>query len=117
MKVIRCHSKKCKGRIIGKVPDKGQPISILNDDKTSGLLSVRLRMDKNFGFQCFCGNNSLLSVHEAEAVKKSGNLRNGMPPSRAEVKEIWRRVNDNPTITKNKDGRLMIENFSIEEIK
>jgi hypothetical protein len=117
MKVIRCHSKKCRGKIIGNVPDKGKGMPFaVNETATSGLLAVRFRLDDNFGFQCKCGNDSRLSEQENEIIKKSGNLKNGQPATRAEIKEIWKRVQANPTGSSEKKGYVIIDGFSIEEI-
>lgn len=35
---------------------------------TDRIISARYRLDNNWGFQCICGNNSLLSKQEEDGI-------------------------------------------------
>lgn len=109
---VRCNSKVCKGRVIGGIDDNGKAFPDYNmklGNHGSALATIRMRSDGYFGFQCLCGNDSRESAQEKGIVK-----HNGQPPTRAEMKEIYKRVRNNPSKYVEKKGKTEIDGFSIE---
>lgn len=78
--------KKCE-REIGKVAVKGNVVRYLS---STGILSMRKRFDGEWGFQCACGNNSLLCEAEKGIITSD-------PPTAEDIKEIEKRLKKNPS--------------------
>ena len=106
---MKVFCKKC-GEWIGEfeILKTGQPRI---KEPTIKFLSVRYRQDGEWGFQCLCGNYSLLAKAEEGIVKQDGK-----PPSSAGIQEIAKRLDrglkSEPKITN--EGRE-IDNFIIKE--
>lgn len=60
----------------------GDRIDWLDDDPNEKIVSGRQRLDGQFGFQCLCGNNSLLSTQEQRGITNKVN------PSPKEIQAI-----------------------------
>lgn len=70
-------------RKVGIVPTAmGDRIDWLNDDPQEKIVSGRQRLDGQFGWQCLCGNNSLLSSQEEQGIT------NKVSPDPKEVQQI-----------------------------
>lgn len=56
---------KCKGSNILPIDD-GRHVMWKNADR---IISARFRLDNQWGFQCVCGNNSLLTKQEDDYIE------------------------------------------------
>ena len=55
---------KCKNSdVIGLTPDNN-----IIWGKNTFIISGRFRLDRHWGFQCFCGNNALLTTQEEKRI-------------------------------------------------
>lgn len=78
--------------------------------KLFGILSARLRFDGNWGFQCLCGNNSLLCPAEKGIVK-------GSRPSTSDMKKIYEKLRtDRPALVSREGDTVTIDLFKIEGV-
>lgn len=111
IKQVRCLSKTCKGAVIAHIYHDGQIIEVKNSEK-SGCLSSRKRFDGYMGFQCRCGQRSILSAQEKDTV---GPV---MPmPTKEELQEIAKRINKNPSSYQEQDGAIEVDGFIIEDFR
>lgn len=60
----------------------GAQIDWLEDDQSHKIISFRERLDGEWGFQCLCGNNDLMTDQESKT------FRNPAEPKPQEIKEI-----------------------------
>lgn len=65
---VRC--KNCNGSNVVAIDEKSNRILWKEYDK---IISGRLRLDGQWGWQCLCGNNSLLTKQEAESITDKAN--------------------------------------------
>lgn len=56
---------KCKGFNIVPIGDDRKVMW----DNTDRIISARFRLDNNWGFQCICGNNNLLTEQEDSYIE------------------------------------------------
>ena len=113
VKVIRCMSSSCKGRIIGNIYSDGKIAPTV--DSKDGLMYMRAyrqRLDGFLGFQCWCGNDSRLCKAE---IGVSGIENNA--PQKSDLEQVFNRLQNKPVYYPEKDGRQDIDNFRIENIK
>lgn len=76
--------------------------------KLSGILSARKRLDGNWGFQCICGNYSLLCEAEEGIIGPN-------KPSVSQVKNIYERLQELPTaIVERTKEFVKIDDFMIQ---
>jgi len=66
---IKCMGETCNGRVVGFVMLDGQVIEKSNEDYQVvgpkwGITTSRMRIDGVRGFQCACGNSSLLAPED-----------------------------------------------------
>lgn len=102
----------CKGRLIGEIYDNGRAESIADKDGNHWLRSTRKRLDGVVGCECWCGNDSRISIQEA------GHLRfDGQPPTKQGLEAIFDNVKKNPTVVEIKNGRTEIDGFAFEELR
>lgn len=103
VKVVKCYSKQCKGRVIANIQANGKIMD------AGGMRSYRERLDGNLGFHCrYCEQNSIRARAEIDTMPA-----NGSAPSKGQLEEIYRRVSKNPTQPR-ADGT--IDGFKIEEV-
>lgn len=53
-----------------------------NDPDEAGIISGRQRLDGNFGWQCLCGNNDLLTAQENKQIT------NKVEPDPKEIQDV-----------------------------
>lgn len=106
-KVVKCMSKKCKGRTIALIyldRQGGEHIAasgeVGNKKDPMRLLAYRKRLDGKYGFQCSCGNDSRL----CEAEMGVSGIENGNPTA----KDI-EQVAQNLQTKKSKKDKFLIE--------
>lgn len=123
--LVHCLSDNCKGRVIAhisaegrveelapvanKAPKKGAPIA--QKLYSSGLEGHRQRLDGQWGFRCYCGNNSILCKEEQGVITPAR-------PSEKDLVTIAGRLDKrrgNPYQSKN--GKTEVDGFLIEEVK
>lgn len=95
-------------KVIGEIEiDDNQRVSYT---QLWGILSSRLRIDGNWGFQCLCGNNSLLCPAEQGIVK-------GARPSSSDMKQIHERMKTKSQALVSRIGSTVtIDLFKIEGV-
>ncbi|MFA5937323.1 MAG: hypothetical protein WC822_05635, partial [Candidatus Paceibacterota bacterium] len=77
----------------------------------SGLEGSRQRLDGQWGFRCYCGNNSVLCEEEKGVITPAR-------PSQADLQKIAERLSHRKTNTYlPKNGKTNIDGFVIEEVK
>lgn len=116
--LVHCDSKTCKGQVIAHIMSDGRVIEtqLAVDPKgkyglyKSGLEGSRQRLDGNWGFRCYCGNNSILSAQE------QGHIGAGAP-SKEDIMKIAGKVQRHPTKIKARGGKISVDGFTIEQVK
>lgn len=84
---------------------------IIFPDGTMRLRSSRRRLDGQTGFQCWCGQDSLIARHEAGSIK-----RDGMPPTRGGLESIYAALQHDPADYPVIDGVKEVDGFRIERV-
>ena len=107
--VIKCQSKKCKGRIMGHLNKQGEVVPYTNKVGKMYLRASRKRLDGYMGFECWCGNDSRLAEHEKGIITAA-------MPKKTDLEKVWDRLQSKPTNYKEKNGKINIDNFLIETI-
>lgn len=116
---VKCLSDRCKGRVIAFVDESGKvdEAEPRIDPKgayglyNSGLEGSRQRLDGQWGFRCYCGNNSVLCEEEKGIITPAR-------PSQADLEKIAQRLSRRKTnIYLPKNGKTNIDGFVIEEVK
>jgi len=113
VKVVRCMSKSCNGRIVANVYASGKIEPVFDEeDGKMYLRASRNRLDGYLGFQCWCGNDSRLCDAE---IGVSGIENNA--PQKSDLETVWNRLQKRPVNYPERDGKQDIDNFRIETIK
>lgn len=73
------------------------------------VISGRKRLDGNWGWQCLCGNNSILTSQEKR------NISNPAQPTALEVKKIIKNIKAEQVVD-TKQG-LLVNNFIMQELR
>jgi hypothetical protein len=76
-----------------------------SNSKHVNIISFRHRLDDKFGFECICGNSSILAKAEAGIIT-------GEKPTREDIKEVINRLNKEVRTTSSK----VVDYFTIEEV-
>lgn len=84
MKYYRVVCEDCgESRRIGVISTQTDDrIDWLDDKPDESIVSGRKRLDGQFGFECLCGNNTLLSQQEARGITNKVN------PDPQQIKDI-----------------------------
>lgn len=98
----------CKGRSIAKVYSGGKIVMTSSDGK-AWLKSSRDRFDGNKGFQCWCGQDSLLAKQEMGHIGES-------VPSNEDLGAIWQKITKDPSSYPVINGEKIVDGFMIKEI-
>lgn len=109
-KGILVQHKPCDGRIIAHVYSDGK-IRLAASDGKAWLRSFVHRLDGATGFECWCGNDSRLSVQELEVVK-----RRGTSATKEYIEDVANNVMKKPSNYPIKNGVQIVDGFAIEEI-
>lgn len=115
---VCCHSKSCKGRVIGrKMALDNNRYSWVDDDlvgedgrPVSGLASSRQRFDGKEGFRCWCGNDSILAKAEKGII-------GGNPPTAEDLQKIATRLGPDLMTQPVQNGKVKVDGFTVEEIR
>lgn len=65
MKQYKVTCKKCAGSNVVNIDDNTRQVAWQVTDR---IISARFRLDNEWGFQCICGNNSLMTKQEREHI-------------------------------------------------
>lgn len=109
VKEIYCQSKVCKNRLIGYIYEDGRVQMVTDEDGKSYLRSSRHRLDGFMGFECWCGNDSRLSLQE------QGHIGQGAP-SKSELEKVWNNLSNKPSKYPIIKGQQKIDGFLVKEI-
>jgi hypothetical protein len=110
----------CKGEVIAYfyidgVDQNGRPTQrvepVVKEDKSMKLRSVRKRLDGNFGFQCWCGNDSRLARQERGSIGFDG-----LAPTRAGLEAIYGELQKDPGHYPEINGVTEVDGFQIERV-
>ena len=108
--IVYCMSKTCKGREIGRQNNVGAWIGT-NQTKKSGLLSTRARFDGHIGFNCRCGQSSIVSQAEDGVITQEA-------PTRSDLAQIYINQKDSPAkVTEHVDGSVTVDGFKVEPVR
>lgn len=100
--------KGCAGRLIARIYNDKRVVMVASEGK-AWLRSSRSRFDGFKGFQCWCGNDSLLADQE------KGHIT-AVEPNKEDLGAIWKNLQNNPTNYPNINGEQIIDGFMIKEI-
>lgn len=98
----------CKNRLIAKIYNTGKVVMLASEGK-AWLKSSRDRFDGNKGFQCWCGQDSLLSKQEVGHIGEAH-------PSNEDLANIWQNITKDPSSYPVVNGEKIIDGFMIKEI-
>lgn len=98
----------CKGRLIARIYDDGRVIMTASDGR-AWLRSSRHRFDGQMGFQCWCGQDSLLAEAEQGVIGEA-------PPSREDLGAIYEKLQIKKPNYKPFQGATFVDGFEIREI-
>lgn len=121
---VKCTSRVCRERVVGYIFANGvvKDNLLLDavgspklDKKTglpvSGIRSSRQRFDGQRGFQCWCGNNSILAQEEKGVITSS-------VPTKSDFEKIANRLMSRGKLKIPKiNGKTDIDGFIVEEVK
>lgn len=126
--LVHCDSEYCKGRVIGHIMADGRVVEtdlktptkkeLAGAEKakisyglyTSGLEGSRQRLDGNWGFRCYCGNNSIVSQQERGIISAGA-------PTKDQIMTIARNVQQKPTKVTQSGGKISVDGFTIEAVR
>ena len=84
------------------------------------LLSHRKRLDGAMGYQCICGNDTIISPAEKTLSRKAPSGKRFIPPLEPHQEAFFRakqaRSNFKPDVEENGDS-LRVETFTVERLK
>lgn len=119
---VHCNSKQCAGHIIAYLDTNGSiteidPITPTEKQRAkasyglyvSGLEGSRQRLDGQWGFRCYCGNNSILASHEQGIIGSN-------PPTKRDLEKIFGKLQEIPTNYVEQNGLLEVDGFTLERI-
>lgn len=88
----------------------GKRIDWLEEKQTEPftIISARERLDKYMGWQCTCGNNSLLTQQEKDIIADKSN------PQAQEINQITQNLQDVNIVITGKD--VIIDKFILREV-
>ena len=125
--LVKCDSDYCKGRVIGHLMSDGRVVEanlktptkseLKGAEKakisygmyTSGLEGSRQRLDGNWGFRCYCGNNSVLSEQEQGIITAGA-------PTQKDIYQIADNIQRKPTKVTQSGGKLSVDGFTLEKV-
>lgn len=76
--------------------------------KTGEVISARPRLDGYWGFQCICGNNSLLSEQENRLIKDKVN------PSPKDIQAVMKSL-EQPSVI-DEGNTIIVDNFRLAKV-
>lgn len=98
----------CKGRLIARIFDDGRVVMVASEGK-AWLRSSRHRFDGHMGFQCWCGQDSLLAEAEKGVIGEA-------PPTREDLGAIYEKLQVKKPNYKPFQGATFVDGFEIREI-
>lgn len=124
--IVKCMSTVCKGRVIAHITSDGRveetppemnktapkgKLKVSRALYASGLEGSRQRFDGQWGFRCYCGNNSILCEEEKGIITP----QRPTPDDLVKIaKRLERRKGNEYNVQK---GKLSVDGFVIEEVK
>ncbi len=124
---VKCDSDYCKGAVIGHIMQDGRVVEaklktptqkeLKGAEKakisyglyTSGLEGSRQRLDGNWGFRCYCGNNSILAEQEQGIITAGA-------PTQKDIFKIADNLQRKPTKVTQSGGKLSVDGFTVEQV-
>lgn len=101
----------CYGRLMGSIYKDGKFRASIDDDAKMWCRASRHRLDGNWGFQCWCGNDSRLSVQEQG---NSGMETGGY--TKADIDAVLARVEKEKPTYPVINGKQEVDGFVIQMI-
>lgn len=81
---------KCKGTSVVGIRESSQG-KLVNWLKIGKVISARERLDMQMGWQCYCGNNTLMTKQERKQIK------NHAQPEPSEIQSIVKNLKPEPS--------------------
>lgn len=114
---VYCDSKvkgRCRNRFVGYMQSlngerRFEPIR--EDDGKMYIRSWRPRLDGQFGFLCWCGNDTRISKHEEGEFDHKGRQ-----PDKAGYEKIFNRLQVSPPGYTERNGKTLVDGFRLEAI-
>lgn len=101
----------CKGRLIGNIYKDGAFRAVSDEDGKMYCRASRHRLDGNWGFECWCGNDSRLSKHE----KGVPGLENNSV-QKEDIELVFKKLETDPANYPLIDGAQEVDGFTIKLI-
>lgn len=101
----------CKGRMIGRIWDDGRVEETAAEDGTIHLRSSRKRFDGEYGFECWCGQDSRIAEAEVGVLTFDGRA-----PTREGIQTIADNLKQKPANYPIIEGEKIIDGFRIKGV-
>jgi len=98
----------CNGRLIARIYDDGRVVMTASDGK-AWLRSSRHRFDGQMGFQCHCGQDSLIAEAEAGIIGQA-------PPSREDLGRIHEKLQVKKPNYQQYENKTFVDGFEVREL-
>lgn len=108
---VKCMSKSCKGRLIGYIYDNNTVQPVAEKGKMY-MRSWRHRFDGNYGFECWCGNDSRV----ADSERGTGVEHDVTFDPKKDLPVIAERLTKKPAKYIIENGKQNVDNFLIETL-
>lgn len=99
-----------KGRVIAHIMTDGTVVPTNDENGKMWLRASRRRMDGEWGFQSWCGTDSLLAEAEKGIIGQA-------QPSKDDLFEIAKRLDDKPPKYATIKGEREVDGFIIREVR
>lgn len=106
MKRFHIHCQSCE-KMIGLIGI--QPNGVVRYFDTDGIISSRQRLDKTWGFQCVCGNDSRLAMAEVGIIASA-------PPTMDELLKLKALFKAKPTKFERDGKKIVCDGFIMEPV-
>lgn len=99
------------GALIGRIWDDGRVEEVADEDGFVWLRSSRKRFDGNYGFECWCGQDSRIAECEAGVLSF-----NGTAPTKEGINTIAMNLQKKPANYPTVDGEQIVDGFRIKGV-
>lgn len=100
-----------KGRVIAQIMSDGQVIPTHDENGFMWLRSVRKRSDGEFGFECWCGQDTRIAPNEDGILKADGSQ-----PSAEDIMQMAANLKQNPPKYDTINGERDVDGFILRKV-
>ena len=96
--------------LIGYITQNGQVVAVKDDEQLMWLRASRKRTDGEFGFECWCGQDSRLAANEL-------GILGADQPSKEDLYAMAANLEKNPPQFVTINGERPVDGFNIKEVR